>query len=644
MKFWNNWTIGKRIFLGFLLVLSLLTVNGIVGYIGVDRIVLNAESVINGNSLDGTLAQKEVDHLNWAAAVNSLLTDDTINDLKVETDPKQCAFGKWLYGPERKAAQTMVPSLVPLFKDIEAPHSALHRSAVEIDKVFNHADIFMGNFLIEKKLDHLLWLHKVKDAFINQKTTHIDVQTDFTKCALGKWLYSEKIKDIISREPEFEQLVHTLKIPHEKLHASVIHINEMLLSGKPKEAIRYYRNFTETLAFETLNKIDTIINWHNTRMNGMEKANLIYSTETLPMLKKTQSLLHQIRDKARSSIITDEVMLNSAHKTQSAVLIISIVALIGGCCFAFWITHGIVSILTKVSSQMEDSASQVAAASSQVASTSLSLAEGASRQAETIERTSSSLEEISAMTTRNAEDAIQANKLMKTAQKVLKEANDAMADLSASMTAISLSSKETSKIVKTIDEIAFQTNLLALNAAVEAARGGEAGAGFAVVADEVRNLARRAADAARNTSQLIEETVNKIGEGSKKVVYGNEAFSHMAQNVSEVGSLVNKIASASCHQAKGIEFLKRSAVDMKHITQLNASNAEESASASEEMSAQAAQLRDFVADLMVMVEGKMLPSTTTEPIQKILIFCLQHPDKQILPIFLLIFRYNLPLT
>ena len=169
--------------------------------------------------------------------------------------------------------------------------------------------------------------------------------------------------------------------------------------------------------------------------------------------------------------------------------------------------------------------------------------------------------------------------------------------------AISKSSEETGKIIKTIDEIAFQTNLLALNAAVEAARAGEAGAGFAVVAGEVRNLAMRAADAARNTAELIEGTVKKVNEGGELVATTNEAFTEVAESASKVGELVGEIAAASNEQAEGIEQVNKAVVEMDKVVQQNAANAEESASASEEMNAQAEQMKGFVDDLVALVGG-----------------------------------------
>ena len=174
------------------------------------------------------------------------------------------------------------------------------------------------------------------------------------------------------------------------------------------------------------------------------------------------------------------------------------------------------------------------------------------------------------------------------------------------MAAISAASTETSKIIKTIDEIAFQTNLLALNAAVEAARAGEAGAGFAVVADEVRNLAMRAAEAAKSTAGLIEETVKKVKDGSGLVEKTGTAFSEVASGSSKVAELVAEIASASKEQAMGIEQVNTAVSEMDRVTQKNAANAEESASAAEELSAQAEHMKSFVGELVALVTGKGL--------------------------------------
>ncbi len=294
----------------------------------------------------------------------------------------------------------------------------------------------------------------------------------------------------------------------------------------------------------------------------------------------------------------------SALSFASTVLIIGLlIALVIGCLLAYFITTAITKPVNRIIEGLTEAGDQVASAAGQVSSSSQTLAEGASEQAASIEETSSSLEQMSSMTKQNADNAKQADNLMKESSQIVTRANGSMNQLTKSMEDISKSSEETSKIIKTIDEIAFQTNLLALNAAVEAARAGEAGAGFAVVADEVRNLAMRAAEAAKNTANLIEGSVKKIKEGSDLVDNTNTAFTEVAKSSTKVGELVSEIAAASNEQAQGIEQINKAISEMDKVTQQSAANAEESASASEEMNAQAAQLKGFVDELITLVGG-----------------------------------------
>jgi methyl-accepting chemotaxis protein len=304
-----------------------------------------------------------------------------------------------------------------------------------------------------------------------------------------------------------------------------------------------------------------------------------------------------------SGIYIDDVEKELAKIFYIIFGVITFIA-VGGLILSYLMARSIARPIDLISIGLREGADQVASASGQVSLASHQLAEGSSEQAASIEETSSSLEEMHSMTKQNADNAKQADTLMKEANQVVSKANDSMTQLIGSMQEISKASQKTQKIVKTIDEVAFQTNLLALNAAVEAARAGEAGAGFAVVADEVRNLAIRAADAAKNTADLIEGTVKKVKDGGALVATTNEAFNQVAESASKVGELLSEIATASNEQAQGIGQVNTAVAEMDKVVQRNAANAEESASASEEMNAQAEHMKGFVENLVALVGGR----------------------------------------
>jgi methyl-accepting chemotaxis protein len=203
------------------------------------------------------------------------------------------------------------------------------------------------------------------------------------------------------------------------------------------------------------------------------------------------------------------------------------------------------------------------------------LSEAAARQAVSLEETSSSLEEMSSMTRQNAESATEADKLMTLARDLVDKTKMSVGELRESINQIARSTEETRKIIKTIDEIAFQTNLLALNAAVEAARAGEAGAGFAVVADEVRNLALRAAEAAKNTSGLMEDIILKINNNAVLVASADQDFNQMSQATTKATHFAGEIASASKEQSQGIEQVNVAVFEMNRMTQANAASAQD---------------------------------------------------------------------
>jgi methyl-accepting chemotaxis protein len=295
-----------------------------------------------------------------------------------------------------------------------------------------------------------------------------------------------------------------------------------------------------------------------------------------------------------------------AKSMQSVIWAILISALVIGLIMVaagWFIARTTVRPVFRSTNFLNRTAEEVTSAANQIASSSQSLAEGSSEQASSLEETSSSLEEMSSMTKQNAENANQAKAMMAQTQQIVEKVDNHMNKMAGAITEITKTSEETGKIIKTIDEIAFQTNLLALNAAVEAARAGEAGAGFAVVANEVRNLALRAAEAARNTNSLIDNTIKAVKQGNELTSATREAFRENVDIAGKVAQLIDEIASASQEQAQGIAQINRAVSEMDKVTQQTAANAEESASASEELTAQAEQMKASINDLAIVIGG-----------------------------------------
>ena len=265
--------------------------------------------------------------------------------------------------------------------------------------------------------------------------------------------------------------------------------------------------------------------------------------------------------------------------------------------------RAITKLVGGIANDLRASSEQVVSAAAQVSTSAQSLSVGAADQAAALEENSASMEELASMTRKNAETALRVATLIRGVSEQVQASNGALGEMVTSMTSIQESSSKVSKIIKTIDEIAFQTNILALNAAVEAARAGEAGLGFAVVADEVRNLAQRCAQAAKDTAGLIEESIARSQEGVARVERVGSAIAAITEGVSQVTGLVEEVREASHQQTRGIDQVTRAIAQIEKVTQATAATAEENAAASEELNGQAGSAMGGVQRLEQLVSA-----------------------------------------
>jgi len=633
---WKDLKLNGKFFVGFGLVLAMMLGVGLWSISGISDIVSNASEVIDGNKLKGEMVQREVDHLNWANEVNSLLTDDHVTELTVQTDPHKCAFGKWYYGEGRKQAEELIPELRALLAEIEQYHNELHHSAKRIGDTFRQADVTLPKFLAEKEVDHLVWANTILKYFSSDQN-ELSVQENPELCGLGKFLYGVQGKEVAKSDPELAHLLEAIKEPHARLHQSAKQIKQL-----PKKAAQQvFEKETLVALKETQAILSKIKDRADERVSSMNAAKKIYATETVPNLKQVQKILGEVSHTTDEHIMTDEEMLLAASNTRQGVIWSLSAAFPIAILLAFVIARGIIGPLQKgiafaqeiaqgnleatidveqkdevgkmadalremieklktIVGDVRAASNNVASGSQELSASSEEMSQGATEQAAAAEEASSSMEEMAANIKQNADNAMQTEKI------ALKSSQDAQGGGKAVEETVK-AMKDIAEKISIIEEIARQTNLLALNAAIEAARAGEHGKGFAVVASEVRKLAERSQSAAAEISDLSSSSV-EVAETA------GEMLAKMVPDIQRTAELVQEIAAASKEQDTGADQVNKAIQQLDQVIQQNAAAAEEMASTSEELNAQAAQLQDTISFFKLDSAGaKQLNSPKAPP-------------------------------
>ena len=595
----KSMTVGKKIGFGFGVLILFITVVGITSFIGVKNLVGQMEKITyqlqitkNANKIMNDAQDTQAHALRYV-----IYTDDKYQQFQKESVDAALSAASdtknLLTLDENKTRVNNISAAVKDYYKSCQDYGAVQSQKEDADKVRATAAMeLLDNVRDIVDVTETYTLNTDKEGMVDKGAVE---RTFFAHTCLHSvdalFEIAQKYK-ATTKAAEQNKVAQGWKDQIEIIRSKLRECQTKMVSDKTQKAVTNAMTALDTYGKQV--DIFQGLNAEHKRLMAQQKENAgSVMAQTQDLLESIHTYINGVEKDAQAlaSVITVTIMT-----IAGTTFVIGIVA-------AIVITLSITRPINRIIDSLTEGSEQVATAAGHVSQSSQSLAEGATEQAAGLEETSSSLEEIASMTKQNADNANQADILSKEAKQSTQRGLSSMERMNDAINKIQVSSNETAKIIKVIDEIAFQTNLLALNAAVEAARAGEAGKGFAVVAEEVRNLAMRSAEAAKNTTAMIEESVANSTSGVEVAEEVKSVLDEISGNISKTSDLVSEIAAASTEQSQGIDQVNQAVSQMDQVTQSNAGSAEESASASTELTAQAKSMTGIVEELVLLTKG-----------------------------------------